>query len=152
MEDYSVVQPGRYEWATVKPGQRLYIARPSDQDWQGALREYWDMSEGGRSREVWVVEPPTYRAGDLLLTYMQTRPVMVVCLEQLLEPAHPSRRLVIDDIAFFKHGISVDSIADSTGIDLVKLDGYLDSADAQRVIDVLAYEYSADIGVFGERP
>lgn len=137
-------------WPKVGLNQRMYVGRPEAQDWRDGLRDYWDVRAGHRARKVWVVEPWTFRKHDLLVTYMQTRPAMVVFLDQFCRGSRRSDEIYTDPIAHFRHGIPLGIIADQTGIDLTSVDGYLDQTVAQSVIDVLQREYTNDTGLFGD--
>jgi hypothetical protein len=128
----------------------MYVGKPKAQDWRDGLRDFWDVAAGKRARKVWVVDPWTYRKNDYLVTYMQTRPAMVVFLDQFYRGSRGSDGIYSDTVAHFKHGIPLGIIADNTGIDLTKVDGYLEQADAQAVIDALKHEYTNDTGLFGD--
>lgn len=129
----------------------MYVGKPEAQDWRDGLKDHWDVMAGKRARPVWVVEPWTYRKGDLLITYMQTRPAMVVFLDQFYRGSRGSSEIYSNTIAHFKHGIPLGIVADETGIDLTKVDGFLEPADAQAIIDVLEREYVSDTGLFGDK-
>lgn len=146
-----MLEPEAINWPNVVRSQRMYVGRPASLDWRDALRDHWDVMAGKAERPVWSVAPWTFRKGDLLVTYMQTRPAMVVFLEEFYKGARGSSEIHADTIALFRHGVPLGLIADQTGIDLTEIhDDYLGPTDAQAVIDVLEREHRNDTGVFGD--
>jgi hypothetical protein len=106
---------------------------------------------GNAARPVWVLEPWTFRKGDLLIAYMQTRPAMAVFLDKFYETS----RDVVDyipsqTVALFKHGVPLGIIAAETGIDLTKVDDYLTASEARAVVKTIRREYARDRGIFGD--
>ncbi|MFD9681634.1 hypothetical protein ACFWAD_17285 [Rhodococcus sp. NPDC059969] len=135
---------------TVKPGQSLYIGRPHSRDWREALKDHWEVMAGGAPKSVWVVPEWTFKKGDILVTYMQTRPSMVVFVDRFTEDAAEWQDYIPSDtLALFKHGIPLGVVAEHTGIDLSQR-FKLDESEARAVLKVLRREHKADVGVFGD--
>lgn len=135
---------------TVKPGQSLYVGRPHSTDWREALQDHWGVMAGGDPKSVWLVPDWTFKKGDILLTYMQTRPAMVVFIDRFTEDANDSQDYIPSDtLALFKHGIPLGVVAEHTGIDLSQR-SKLKESEARAVLKVLRREHKADVGVFGD--
>ncbi|PHV68466.1 hypothetical protein CSW57_04415 [Williamsia muralis] len=105
---------------------------------------------GGDPKSVWLVPDWTFKKGDILLTYMQTRPAMVVFVDRFTEDANDSQDYIPSaTLALFKHGIPLGVVAGHTGIDLSQR-SKLNESEARAVLKVLRREHKADVGVFGD--
>ena len=106
---------------------------------------------GNAARPVWVLEPWTFRKGDLLITYMQTRPAMAVFLDRFYEASRDVVDYIPSDpVALLKHGVPLGIIKAQTGIDLTTVDDYLTASQARAVVNTIRREYTRDTGVFGD--
>lgn len=142
--------PNPIVWPKMSAGQRLYVCKPHAQDWRDALRDHWDVQAGLAERPVWSVTPWTWRREDLLVTYMQTRPAMVVFLDKFYRGSRGAQSIPVDPVAFFKHGVPLGLISDRAAVDLTAVDGFLDARYGQAVINALQAEVVRDAGVFGD--
>ena len=138
-------------WPRVLDGQRLYICRPRAKNWRKALKDYHDVEQGRRPRRVWDVSDEDWRAGDLLLTYMQTNPMMIVHLDRLTTDGQGSQDINWEQYCHFMKGVPLDLVADTAGIEsLSSIQPYLATAEARRVVTALKREYNRGASVFGD--
>ncbi|MFV3116701.1 hypothetical protein [Gordonia amicalis] len=139
-------------WPRVSDGQRLYICRPMAKSWREALRDYYAVERGSQPQhDIWDVSDWNWRAGDLLLTYMQTNPMMIVHLDRLTTDGHNSHQINWAQYCHFTRGVPLDLVADTAGVGhLTSVDPYLDTTDARRIVAALRREYESGASVFGD--
>ncbi|MFI5501121.1 hypothetical protein ACIA5E_18845 [Nocardia asteroides] len=128
------------ELPQLPPRGRLYLA--TGVPYRQALKDYFNQ-EG--SAEVWAMDY-SYRAGDLILTAVQTSPRMFIALEVAAADgaAGPHISVDWDRSVGFSNGILADAVARDAGIDTFEFGSYYTGSQARRILEALAAEYRLD--------
>ncbi|MGC4989907.1 hypothetical protein [Nocardia salmonicida] len=116
---------------------RLYLA--TGIPYRKALKDYFNQ-EG--NAKVWTLDYG-YRAGDLILTAIQTSPRMFIALEVALTGGAEGTSIQVDGdrSVEFNNGILADAVAKRAGIDRFDFQHYYKGSDARRIWKALDEEY-----------
>ena len=133
----------------ITKDQRLYVCRPGGRDWREALMNYHAVENGGPEEDRWQVVGDGWRAGDLLLTYMQTSPMMIVHLDEFSAAATSTREIEWLYGCHFVHGVPLDLVNKRIGYRLEALSTFLNAPDARKVVGALKTEYNLGGSLFG---
>ncbi|MFD4353699.1 hypothetical protein ACFWPX_14160 [Nocardia sp. NPDC058518] len=128
------------ELPQLQPRGRLYIA--TGVPYRQALKDYFNQ-EG--NAKVWVLDYG-YRAGDLILTAIQTSPRMFIALEVAAADGAGGTNIQVDwdRSVEFTNGILADAVAQRAGIDRFDFQSYYVGSDARRIWKALDEEYRLD--------
>ncbi|MBJ7289185.1 hypothetical protein [Williamsia sp.] len=139
-------------WPTrITKDQRLYVCRPHGRDWREALMNYHQVEQGGAPAKLWeVIGGEPWRANDMLITYMQTSPMMIVHLDVLSTASTAKGGIDYDGLCHFVHGVSLDLVNQRLGFELQTVDLYWEAPEARRIVKALKQEYELGSTLFGD--
>ncbi|MCR8899807.1 hypothetical protein NWF34_23010 [Gordonia sp. GONU] len=141
-------------WPRVGSDQRLYVCRPAERQWKGGLEDIHATVRGGEATQGWIFSGDDYQAGHLVLTIMQTVPMLVIGIDVPINQYDTDGNIMWEPRprVHFRHGLPLDEVEAKSRINLRDLHGYLAAPDIRGVLSAMKSIHAADTGIFGSIP
>ena len=138
-------------WPRVTADQRLYVSRPAQKNWRGGLEDFYAQFRGDVTKDLWVFSGDDVGPGHLVLTIMQTNPMMIMGIDVMTdEPSDDGGYLWEERPRLhFRHGLVLKQVERRLDFGLADLTGYLEAADIRKTLRAMKVVHENDRGLFG---